>query len=90
MNIERRIDGNGAITDIITLTNEESAAIDRAHEIVSERFRKLGIEMTPWEKEHLEYALLGRIRFDGVEGMIAWARMATIAEGRERLARGYC
>ena len=39
MNIERKIDGNGAITDIITLTNEESAAIDRAYEIVSERFR---------------------------------------------------
>ena len=90
MNIERKVDGNGAITDIITLTNEESDAIDRAHEIVSERFRKLGIEMTPWEKEHLGYALQGRLRFDGVEGMLAWARTATIVEGRKRLARGYC
>lgn len=72
MKIERRVEENGAITDVITITEEENAAIDQAHEIVAERYKQMGLEQTAWEKEHLEYALQGRLRFDGVEGMLNW------------------
>lgn len=79
MKIERRVEENGAITDVITITEEENAAIDQAHEIVAERYKQMGLEQTAWEKEHLEYALQGRLRFDGVEGMLNWARTAVIS-----------
>ena len=79
MKIERRVEENGAITDVITITEEENAAIDQAHEIVAERYKQMGLEQTSWEKEHLEYALQGRLRFDGIEGMLNWARTAVIS-----------
>ena len=56
MKIERRVEENGAITDVIAITEEENAAIDQAHEIVAERYKQMGLEQTAWEKEHLEYA----------------------------------
>jgi len=90
MKIERRIEENGAITDVITITDEENAAIDQAHEIVAERYKQLGLEQTAWEKEHLEYVLQGRLRFDGIEGMLNWARTATISTGKRSPLRGYC
>ena len=46
MKIERRVEENGAITDVITITEEENAAIDKAHEIVAERYKQLGMEQT--------------------------------------------
>ena len=70
MKIERKIEENGGITDVITLTEEENNAIDEAHKIVAERYKKLGLEQTAWEKEHLEYVLQGRLRFDGIEEML--------------------
>ena len=90
MKIERRIEASGAITDVITITDEENAAIDQAHEIVAERYKQLGIEQSSWEKEHLEYALQGRLRFDGIEGMLNWARTATISTGKRSTPCGYC
>lgn len=90
MKIERRVEENGAITDVITITEEENAAIDQAHEIVAERYKQLGMEQTAWEKEHLEYALQGRLRFDGLEGMLNWARTAVISKGKSSTPRGYC
>ena len=73
-----------------TITEEENAAIDQAHEIVAERYKQLGMEQTAWEKEHLEYALQGRLRFDGIEGMLNWARTAVISKGKSSTPRGYC
>lgn len=90
MTVERCIEENGAITDVITITDEENAAIDQAHEIVAERYKQMGLEQTAWEKEHLEYALQGRLRFDGIEGMLNWARTATITTGKRSTLRGYC
>lgn len=78
MKIERRIDKNGAITDVITITDEENAAIEQAHKIVAERYKQMGLKQTAWEVEHLEYALQGKLRFDGVEEMLNWARTADI------------
>lgn len=46
MKIERKIEENGGITDVITLTEEENNAIDEAHKIVAERYKKLGLEQT--------------------------------------------
>ena len=37
MTVERKIDENGAVTEIITLTEEENAAVNTACEIVSDR-----------------------------------------------------
>lgn len=51
MTVERKIDENGAVTEIITLTEEENAAVNTACEIVSERYKQLGTEQTAWEKE---------------------------------------
>lgn len=65
MTVERKADENGAVTEIIVMTKEENAAIGRAHKIVAERYKQLGMEQTAWEKEHLEYALQGKLRFDG-------------------------
>ena len=50
MTVERRIEDNGAITDIITLTPEENNAMDEAHEIVSKRYAEMELELTDWEK----------------------------------------
>ena len=40
------MDENGAVTEIITLTEEESATVNTAREIVSERYKQLGTEQT--------------------------------------------
>lgn len=90
MKIERKIKENGGITDVITLTVEENNAIDEAHKIVAERYKKLGLEQTAWEKEHLEYVLQGHLRFDGIEEMLNWARTANISKGKSSTLRGYC
>ena len=90
MKIERKIEENGGITDVITLTEEENNAIDEAHKIVAERYKKLDLEQTAWEKEHLEYVLQGRLRFDGIEEMLNWARIANISKGKSSTPRGYC
>ncbi len=45
MTVERRIEENGGITDIITLTPEENSAMDEAHEIVSKRYAEWLIDM---------------------------------------------
>ena len=90
MKIERKIEENGGITDVITLTEEENNAIDEAHKIVAERYKKLDLEQTAWEKEHLEYVLQGRLRFDGIEEMLNWARTANISKGKSSTPRGYC
>lgn len=90
MKIERKTEENGGITDVITLTEEENNAIDEAHKIVAERYKKLGLEQTAWEKEHLEYVLQGRLRFDGIDEMLNWARTANISKGKSSAPRGYC
>lgn len=87
---ERKVDKNGTVTDIIRLTDEENKAIDEAHKIVAERYKQLGLLQTDWEKEHLEYALQGRLRFDGIEGMLHWARTAIISKEKSSAPRGYC
>lgn len=90
MTVERKADENGAVTEIIVMTKEENAAIDRAHEIVAERYKQLGMEQTAWEKEYLEYALQGKLCFDGVEEMLRWANSAAIIKGKGSTLRGYC
>ena len=90
MNIERKIEKNGAITDIITLTEEENRAMDKAHEIVAERYKQLGLVQSSYEKESLEYALLGKLRFEGIQDMLSWANTATISNGKSSITRGYC
>ena len=90
MTVERKIDENGAVTEIITLTEEENAAVNTAREIVSERYKQLGTEQTAWEKEHLEYALQGKLRFGCVEEMLHWAKTAAIGKEKSSTPRGYC
>ncbi len=90
MTVERKADENGAVAEIIIMTDEENVAIDRAHEIVAERYKQLGMEQTAWDKEHLEYALKGKLRFDGVEEMLRWAKTAAISKRKGSTPRGYC
>lgn len=90
MTVERRIEENGAITDIITLTSEENNAMDEAHEIVSKRYAEMGLEQTDWEKKMLEYTFQGTIRFEGAEAMLNYARTAIISKGEKAAPRGYC
>lgn len=90
MTVERRIEDNGAITDIITLTPEENNAMDEAHEIVSKRYAEMELEQTDWEKKMLEYTFQGIIRFEGVEAMLNYARTAIISKGEKAAPRGYC
>ena len=90
MTVERKVDENGAVAEIITLTEEENAAVNTAREIVSERYKQLGMERTAWEKEHLEYALRGELRFGGIEEMLHWAKTASIGKGKSSTPRGYC
>lgn len=90
MTVERRIEDNGAITDIITLTPEENNAMDEAHEIVSKRYDEMELEQTDWEKKMLEYTFQGIIRFEGVEAMLNYARTAIISKGEKAATRGYC
>ena len=90
MKIGRRIEENGGITDVITITEEENNAINKAHEIVAARYKELGLEQTSWEKEHLEYMLQGKLRFDGIEEMLNWARTSIISKGKSSTLRGYC
>ncbi len=89
MTIERRIEENGAITDVITLTDEENKSLAHAHAIVEARYKELGLEQGLWEKEHLEYALRGLLRFEGVEAMLSWAKTAIIRKGKSSTPRGY-
>ena len=90
MTVERKADENGAVAEIIIMTDEENVAIDRAHEIVAERYKQLGMEQTAWDKEHLEYALQGKLRFDGIEEMLRWAKTAAISKRKGSTPRGYC
>lgn len=90
MTVERNADKNCAVTEIIIMTDEENAAIDRAQEIVAERYKQLGLEQTAWEKEHLKYALQGKLRFDGIEEMLRWAKTAMIGKRKGSIPRGYC
>ncbi len=90
MTVERKADENGAVAEIIIMTDEENVAIDRAHEIVAERYKQLGMEQNAWDKEHLEYALQGKLRFDGVEEMLRWAKTAAISKRKGSTPRGYC
>lgn len=90
MTVERKADENGAVAEIIIMTDEENVAIDRAHEIVAERYKQLGMEQNAWDKEHLEYALQGKLRFDGVEEMPRWAKTAAISKRKGSTPRGYC
>ena len=90
MTVERKADENGAVTEIIVMTKEENAAIGRAHKIVAERYKQLGMEQTAWEKEHLKCALQGKLRFDGVEEMLRWANTAATIKGKGSTLRGYC
>lgn len=90
MTVERRIEDNGAITDIITLTPEENNAMDEAHEIVSKRYAEMELEQTDLEKKMLEYTFQGIIRFEGVEAMLNYARTAIISKGEKAATRGYC
>ena len=87
MTVERRIEENGAITDIITLTPEENNTIDEAHKIVSNRYSEMGLEQTNWEKKMLEYTFQGMIRFEGVEAMLNYARTAIISKGKKEAPR---
>lgn len=90
MTVVRNADKNCAVTEIIIMTDEENAAIDRAQEIVAERYKQLGLEQIAWDKEHLEYALQGKLRFDGVEEMLRWAKTAAISKRKGSTPRGYC
>ena len=90
MTVERRIEENGAIIDIITLTPKENNTIDEAHKIVSNRYSEMGLEQTNWEKKMLEYTFQGIIRFEGVEAMLNYARTAIISKGKKEAPRGYC
>lgn len=90
MTVERRIEENGGITDIITLTPEENSAMDEAHEIVSKRYAEMGLEQTDWEKRMLECVFQGIIRFEGVEALLNYARIAIISKGKKEVPRGYC
>lgn len=90
MTIKRKIEANGAITDTIKLTDEENHAIDNAHAIVAARYKELGLEQEAWEKEHLEYALLGILRYEGIAAMLHWAKTAIISSKASGIAsRGY-
>lgn len=83
MEIRVEIDKNGARTDHVTLTDEENKAVDEAHKIVAERCKELGLTQSTWETEHLEYYLLGLLRFEGMDSMLHHARTAKILEKRK-------
>ena len=80
---------NGSVTKKIVLSIDENDALEKAHSIVSSRYQALGITQSAWEKEHLEYSLLGILRFEGISNMLTWAKTAKITSGKHQLARGY-
>ena len=64
MTVERKIDENGAVTEIITLTEEEKAAVNTAREIVSERYKQLGTEQTALKSQGVNAKKCKKIYFD--------------------------
>lgn len=76
MNIERKVDELGRITDVIRLSEEENDAIDLAHSIIAERAALEGMPFTAADKEHHEYMFLGILRYEGIDALLNFARTA--------------
>lgn len=90
MKIEQHIDENRAIVEVVTFSDEESAAIEEAKVIIAERYEQLGIHQTLSDKEHLVFAIKGKLRFSSIEETLKWARSVAIKKERNRHPRGYC
>ena len=87
MTIERSIDNKtGATKDRITLTPEENAAMDTAHEIIKARAEA---ENASYVEELVEWWLLRHLRCDGIEKMLEAARTTPFRK-EEPMLRGYC
>ena len=90
MKIEQHIDENHGIVEVVTISDEERAAIEEAKVIIAERYDQLGIHLTLCEKEHLVFAIKGKLRFSDIAETLKWARSVAIIKGRNRHPRGYC
>lgn len=83
MNINR----NSESCSKITLSAEETAAIDRCHEILKVRYKEAGFSYNVEQKNRCEWWLLGILRFEGMESMVNTARTAPFHENKRWLIR---
>lgn len=86
MTIERIVRDDGGITEKVTYTPEELAALDQAETLIAERaMRENGV----YDSQYHSWWLQGILRREGLEGMLHWARTAPFCDNKP-VSRGYC
>lgn len=70
----------------VVLTQEERAAVNKAHDIMVEKFAEAGESYDYKMRETVEYWLYGALYTTGIEGMMKIAREAKIAKKRRESA----
>ena len=70
----------------VILTPEEKEAVNKAHDIMVEKFTEAGQTYDYKLRETVEYWLYGALYTTGIEGMMKIAREARIAENRRESA----
>lgn len=87
MKIERNVDMKTGVTkDRVTLTPEEDAAMETAHEIIKAR---AAAEKAAYDEEKVEWCLLGLLRAEGVEKMLERAKTAPFQRRLPKYQTGY-
>ena len=87
MTVERTVDKKTGATKVrITMTPEENAAMDNAHEIIKTR---AAAENAAYIEEAVEWWLLRQLRADGIEKMLEMAKITPFARKQPSI-RGYC
>lgn len=70
----------------VVLTREERAAVNKAHDLMVEKFAAAGESYDYKMRETVEYWLYGALYTKGVEGMMKCAAEAKIAKKRRATA----
>lgn len=70
----------------VVLTPEERAAVNKAHDIMVEKFTAAGESYDKKMRETVEYWLYGALYTTGIEGMMKCATEAKIAKKRRATA----
>ena len=89
MTIYRSSGKDGAATDRVELSQDEAAAIERAHEIVAERCEAAGVEYGEQQKRWMYWCFLGALRIGGIDELMRYVREAKICRGKKTVYAGY-
>lgn len=70
------------LSNCILLSDEEKEAVNKAHDIVVERFAAAGEVYDYRIRESVEWCLMGALHIGGIEAMMRYAKEAPIKKKR--------